>query len=61
MLAPVPTYDVMGVGFGPSNISLAIAMDELAASGGPRWSRCFVEKQKQFAWHGHMLLPGTDM
>lgn len=54
-------YDVVGVGFGPSNLALAIA---LSGRAGEAWSKCrfhFIEKQPRFVWHGGMLLPGTDM
>lgn len=66
-------FDLIGIGFGPSNIALAIALDELTnnppnrlppPSMGPpphQLSRCFLEKQPQFIWHGGMLLPSTDM
>lgn len=56
------THDVAGIGFGPSNLSLATALDELgAASQGPAVDAVFFEKQAALGWHRGMLLPGTKM
>jgi len=55
------TYDIVGVGFGPSNLALAIALDEILRERGHELSHCFIERQPRFTWHGDMLLPGTDM
>ena len=49
--------DVLGVGFGPANLALAIALAE--ESGGR--SAHFLERRATFAWHPGMLLPGTSM
>jgi L-ornithine N5-monooxygenase len=56
-------YDVLGIGFGPSNLALAVALYEhnQAVSGDERLSYRFVEKQPTFSWHRNMLLPGTTM
>jgi L-ornithine N5-oxygenase len=54
-------HDVIGVGFGPSNLALAIALDECARRSRLKCAALFVEKQPQFTWHGGMLLPGSDM
>ncbi|WP_207836760.1 lysine N(6)-hydroxylase/L-ornithine N(5)-oxygenase family protein [Williamsia soli] len=58
--APV---DVVGVGFGPSNLALAIAISEHNERADPsdRITAGFVEKQPRFGWHRGMLLPGTTM
>ncbi|MFI7406708.1 lysine N(6)-hydroxylase/L-ornithine N(5)-oxygenase family protein [Streptomyces sp. NPDC049541] len=55
-------YDVVGIGFGPSNMSLAIALEEHEASSPqhPITSR-FFERQPAFGWHRNMLLPSTTM
>jgi L-ornithine N5-monooxygenase len=60
MIAPV---DVVGVGFGPSNLALAIAITENNERADPadRITARFVEKQQRFGWHRGMLLPGTTM
>jgi L-ornithine N5-monooxygenase len=55
--------DVLGIGFGPSNLALAIALEELA--GGSTGSRpiraVFLERQSQFGWHKGMLIEGATM
>ncbi|MET9497734.1 lysine N(6)-hydroxylase/L-ornithine N(5)-oxygenase family protein [Streptomyces sp. NPDC006552] len=55
-------YDVVGIGFGPSNLSLAIALEEHGASApqSPVTSH-FFERQPSFGWHRNMLLPSTTM
>ncbi|MEU5647272.1 lysine N(6)-hydroxylase/L-ornithine N(5)-oxygenase family protein [Streptomyces milbemycinicus] len=56
------TYDVVGIGFGPSNLSLAIALEEHEAnvSASPT-SVAFFERQPSFGWHRSMLLPSATM
>ncbi|KGM32328.1 lysine N(6)-hydroxylase/L-ornithine N(5)-oxygenase family protein [Inquilinus limosus] len=54
-------HDVVGVGFGPSNLALAIALDEALRQRGAALSHHFIEKQPGFTWHGGMLLPDSDM
>lgn len=56
---PNQVFDVLGIGFGPSNVAIATAFEEML--GENAISYCFVEKQKQFKWHGGMLLDGTRM
>ena len=53
-------HDLIGVGFGPSNIALAIALDEHREAGRPI-DALFLEKQSAFAWHPHMLLSHAHM
>jgi lysine/ornithine N-monooxygenase/predicted FMN-binding regulatory protein PaiB len=50
-------YDVIGVGFGPSNLALAIAAEELDASR----SCLFFERNAKTQWHGGMLIEGARM
>ncbi|MFI6644622.1 lysine N(6)-hydroxylase/L-ornithine N(5)-oxygenase family protein [Streptomyces sp. NPDC050504] len=54
--------DLVGIGFGPSNLSLAIALEEHGASTPehPVTYR-FFERQPSFGWHRNMLLPSTTM
>ncbi|MEQ8143365.1 lysine N(6)-hydroxylase/L-ornithine N(5)-oxygenase family protein [Streptomyces sp. OP7] len=55
-------YDVIGIGFGPSNMSLAIALEEHEASAPQQPLRYhFFERQPAFGWHRNMLLPSTTM
>lgn len=54
--------DVVGIGFGPSNLGLAIALRERnAIPGNTPITSAFVEAKPEFAWHPDMLLPGTTM
>jgi L-ornithine N5-oxygenase len=54
--------DVVGVGFGPSNLALAIALAEhnLACPTGALTAR-FVERQDRFGWHRGMLIEDATM
>jgi len=53
---PIPEKTgLLGVGFGPSNLALAIALAER------RMAAVFVEKQPEFGWHLGMLLPHARM
>ena len=58
-----PMLDVVGVGFGPSNLALAIAIHEHNAD--PAVARPisaeFVELKPEFGWHTGMLIPGATM
>jgi L-ornithine N5-monooxygenase len=47
--------DVLGIGFGPSNLALAIALEE---RGIPA---VFLERQERFGWHRGMLISGATM
>lgn len=55
-------YDVVGIGFGPSNLSLAVALEEhnIQATDDPV-TAFFFERQESFGWHRNMLLPATTM
>ncbi|HJT95681.1 MAG TPA: SidA/IucD/PvdA family monooxygenase, partial [Mycobacterium sp.] len=50
-------YDFIGVGFGPSNLALAIAAEELDAEQ----SCLFFERSSRLQWHPGMLLEGARM
>lgn len=50
-------YDMIGVGFGPANIALAIALEEFNFSG----TRLFLERRAGPTWQPEMLLPGSDI
>ncbi|MDK8510908.1 SidA/IucD/PvdA family monooxygenase [Corynebacterium bovis] len=49
--------DVVGVGFGPGNLGLAVALEE----ENPGLDALFLESRDHFAWHPGMLLPGANM
>ena len=48
--------DIIGVGFGPSNLALAVALAERPEQA-PR--ALFVEQKPAFSWHPGMLLDGS--
>lgn len=55
--------DLLGIGFGPSNLALAIALEETRAvrPGTMTLTAAFVEAKPQFGWHDGMLLPEATM
>ncbi|MET9871255.1 SidA/IucD/PvdA family monooxygenase, partial [Streptomyces sp. NPDC006386] len=57
------TYDVLGIGFGPSNLALAIAIEEHNAGAAPedRLNALFLERQPRFGWHRGMLIDDATM
>lgn len=55
------TYDLIGVGFGPSNLALAIALEELSETYGRRLKTLFVEKQQSYRWHGDTLIDQSTL
>jgi L-ornithine N5-monooxygenase len=50
-------YDVLCVGFGPANIALAVALDELWPAARVK----FVEREPAPAWQPAMMLDGADI
>ncbi|QRV90036.1 L-lysine 6-monooxygenase (NADPH-requiring) protein [Ceratobasidium sp. AG-Ba] len=60
-------YDLLGIGFGPANLAIAVALLEhwdqhKAAGTQPTIGRaCFIERHPRFSWHPGMLLPGSRM
>jgi L-ornithine N5-oxygenase len=50
-------YDLVGIGFGPANIGLAVALEE----SGWRGSVLFFERRNGPDWQPGMLLDGTDI
>lgn len=50
-------YDLLGIGFGPSNLALSACLEEEKTA----ISSLFLEKQASFHWHAGMLLPEADM
>lgn len=72
LLRSVPAdemHDLLCVGFGPASLAIAIALHDAmdpalsrtASASSFRPKVCFLERQKQFAWHSGMLVPGSRM
>jgi L-ornithine N5-oxygenase len=57
MTARMDLLDVLGIGFGPANIALAAALDELA----PQLKTRFIERKGGPGWQPNMMLPGSDI
>lgn len=55
--------EVLGIGFGPANLALAIALNERLGdfSGCLADDVIFVESQPSFGWHRGMLIDGATM
>ncbi len=56
-----PPYDVLGIGFGPSNLALAIALQEQAQREGRRYRALFLDKQADYRWHGNTLVTQSEL
>lgn len=56
---PNKPYDIMGIGYGPANISLHISLKEDESNN--RYRAKFFERKETFNWHGGMLMPDTYM
>jgi L-ornithine N5-oxygenase len=54
-------YDLIGVGFGPSNLALAIAVHEHNQRAEDSVSALFLERQPRFGWHRGMLIDDATM
>lgn len=54
-------HDVIGVGFGPSNLALAIALEELAQLNGKALDALFIDKQAHYRWHGDTLSSQSEL
>lgn len=56
-------HDLIGIGFGPSNVAMAIAIREHNAQAGSQEavSARFFEQQPRFGWHRGMLIDDATM
>ncbi|WP_329440735.1 lysine N(6)-hydroxylase/L-ornithine N(5)-oxygenase family protein [Streptomyces sp. NBC_01426] len=56
-------HDLIGIGFGPSNVAMAIALSEHNASVGGQGAVTarFLEQQPRFGWHRGMLIDDATM
>ncbi|WP_055554482.1 lysine N(6)-hydroxylase/L-ornithine N(5)-oxygenase family protein [Streptomyces sp. NBRC 110028] len=59
----LPVHDLIGIGFGPSNVAMAIALSEHNARAGGQGaiSARFFEQQPRFGWHRGMLIDDATM
>src|ERR1044072_9702769 len=59
----LPVHDVIGIGFGPSNVAMAIALGEHNArvGGHEAITAHFFEQQPRFGWHRGMLIDDATM
>lgn len=53
-------YELIGVGCGPSNLALAIALEERARSQG-KLKTLFLEKQDNYGWHANTITAQSDL
>ncbi|MFJ8629540.1 lysine N(6)-hydroxylase/L-ornithine N(5)-oxygenase family protein [Streptomyces sp. NPDC093568] len=58
-----PVHDLIGIGFGPSNVAMAIALSEhnARAAGQEVITAQFFEQQPSFGWHRGMLIDDATM
>lgn len=54
-------HDLIGIGFGPSNLAIAVALRDSLRTRDSPFSYCFLEKQPRFLWHGDMMLDSSRM
>jgi L-ornithine N5-oxygenase len=53
--------DLLGVGFGPSNLALAIALEEQAQQRGIALDTLFLDRQSDYRWHGGTLVSQSEL
>ena len=53
-------HDLIGIGFGPSNLALAIALEERGQIEGPL-DVLFLDKQADYRWHGNTLVTQSEL
>ncbi|MFZ3280407.1 MULTISPECIES: lysine N(6)-hydroxylase/L-ornithine N(5)-oxygenase family protein [unclassified Pseudomonas] len=53
--------DLIGIGFGPSNLALAIALQEQAGLLNRGYSALFLDKQIDYRWHGNTLVSQSEL
>ncbi|MFJ2777974.1 SidA/IucD/PvdA family monooxygenase [Kitasatospora sp. NPDC087315] len=56
-MADQQIHSVLGIGFGPANLALAVTLEEFGYSGTTR----FIERADGFQWQSEQLLPGADI
>ncbi len=60
---PAPVLDLVGIGFGPSNLGLGVSVEEHNRRVDPahRVRARFLERQPRFGWHRGMLIADARM
>lgn len=53
-------HDLIGIGFRPSNLALAIALEESGQVHGPL-DVLFLDKQSDYRWHGNTLVTQSEL
>ncbi|KAG0146324.1 hypothetical protein CROQUDRAFT_92779 [Cronartium quercuum f. sp. fusiforme G11] len=60
-----PIYDILGIGFGPANLAISVALAEVNLSRGVNGDELltcyFLEAQDEFRWHPGMMINGSRM
>ncbi|MFE4454024.1 lysine N(6)-hydroxylase/L-ornithine N(5)-oxygenase family protein [Streptomyces sp. NPDC056796] len=58
-----PVHDLIGIGFGPSNVAMALALAEHNSRAGRQRAVTahFFERQPRFGWHRGMLIDDATM
>jgi L-ornithine N5-monooxygenase len=61
--SPDTVHDLVGVGFGPANLALAVAISEHNEKAGRQRAlrAVFLERKAEFGWHTGMLIDGATM
>ncbi|MCH4874284.1 lysine N(6)-hydroxylase/L-ornithine N(5)-oxygenase family protein [Pseudomonas sp. TMW22091] len=59
-IASAVVHDLIGIGFGPSNLALAIALEERGQIEGPL-DVLFLDKQADYRWHGNTLVTQSEL
>ena len=59
-IASAHVHDLIGIGFGPSNLALAIALEERGQEHGPL-DALFLDKQADYRWHGNTLVTQSEL
>lgn len=59
-IASPAVHDLIGIGFGPSNLALAIALQEREKAQG-KLDVLFLDKQADYRWHGNTLVTQSEL
>ena len=59
-IASPAVHDLIGIGFGPSNLALAIALQEREKTQG-KLDVLFLDKQADYRWHGNTLVSQSEL